>query len=583
MNVSSAKLIDFVRCARFAALDKSFDSTIDIEDEIHNTLFFHRPESEIGFIDEEEGGFLDECWGTDIHSDYRESFLKLVEQALVKHLGRPSASNKRFTYPFRKDIILHQTIDFVYESEEELIAITASLVSDRHLRNLDYRLGRNKVTIFAQNGWYYHVSNEVRDALTQQGHHKLQRVFSHHEMTGRMLYDQVFTQRVLTGNVPKKTRIILALVHSDYVRSQDDEMDIVTFIDVTDLAQLWVGRIETDLYRMINHIELDDSSRVMLVKNACMRGTRFACKYAEYCFSHIPKRNSLFAYFQHHLGFREGPGKARLHDIYELLDEGIVDMMDMPISWLQREKNLMQRYCVENDYFFVNKKKIRAKLSTLVYPVHYLDMEALPAPLPRFVGERPYTPSVFMFSVHTQHEPYGRLRHVDALITSNDDHRKDIIEQLLEAIPEGDGSVVVFYQDDIIERMDEWIRLFPEYASRLDLIKARLFDLLLVVKNDYAFYQALGYTKAEASTYNLYHPDQNGSYDLKAILSAFKKDPFADLEIKDRETCYREYARSLTSKAKDKAIIFPRLRSYAQYVTVSYADILDGLWAVLEK
>ncbi|MFA5290210.1 MAG: hypothetical protein WC351_04135, partial [Candidatus Izemoplasmatales bacterium] len=278
MNVSSAKLIDFVRCARFAALDKSFDSTIDYEDELHNTLFYHWTEREIGFTDEEEGVFLDGYWESDFHTDYRASFLKLVEQALEKHLGRPSATKKRFTYPFQNDIILQQTIDYVYESAEELVSITVSLASDRHFLNLDYRLGRNKVPIFAQNGWYYHLSNELRDALTPQEHHKLQRLFSHHETTGRMLYDQVFTHRILTGNVQKKTRMILALVHNDYVRSQDDEMDIVTFIDVTDLAQLWISRIETDLYRMINHIELDDSSRVMLVKNACMRGTRFACK-----------------------------------------------------------------------------------------------------------------------------------------------------------------------------------------------------------------------------------------------------------------------------------------------------------------
>ncbi|MCK7488464.1 MAG: DUF2779 domain-containing protein [Bacillus subtilis] len=234
------------------------------------------------------------------------------------------------------------------------------------------------------------------------------------------------------------------------------------------------------------------------------------------------------------MGFREGPSKKdAFHETYDLINEGVVDMLDVPISWLSREKNLMQRYCIENNYVFVNKKKIKLMFDTLKYPLYYLDFEANPAMLPKFAGEKPYTQSVFQFSIHI--EPTKEKvaiddpkAHREYLITDKGDQRRALVQALLEAIPEGDSSIIVYNKTFEKNRLLELAQLFPEFRTRLRELEGRLFDLLKVVKNDPRFFLDRGFLKAEAESYNFYHPELSGSYSLKKVLPVFAKDAYAD-------------------------------------------------------
>ena len=79
-------------------------------------------------------------------------------------------------------------------------------------------------------------------------------------------------------------------------------------------------------------------------------------------------------------------------------------MLDVPDSYLNREKNLIQKQVVKTHIPYFNKSKIIDGIKQITYPIYHLDFETFPCPLPRFKGEKPYTQSVFQFSLHVEKE-----------------------------------------------------------------------------------------------------------------------------------------------------------------------------------
>ena len=72
----------------------------------------------------------------------------------------------------------------------------------------------------------------------------------------------------------------------------------------------------------------------------------------------------------------------------------------IPFDMLNREKNKIQKETIISGKPYMNEKKIKDGIKQITYPLYHLDFETFPCPLPRYKGERPYTQSVFQFSLH---------------------------------------------------------------------------------------------------------------------------------------------------------------------------------------
>lgn len=587
MIVTTRVLLNYIRCFRFAALDKN---AIGPEKQAFDKDYYNSP------IDYSLNDFEN---FTEIYSTSQteeQLFWQIFGQASKKIQGLvktriPSINNDlikadlTYKYNFNKDMTLEAKPDFLVDALGERTIFLVHASSGKKLLGPAYTINKRKHSYFSlDKNKVYIFNNETPNQKHSGDYGKhMQKLTSRHEETGRVLYDAAYQSFVLGKCFPKDNlKTVVVMLNQDFImNSQELSAECLSLFDVTHLMETMASTIETDLYRMINHMKLNDDSRCQLVKNECNRNTSFQCPYLEFCFSHIPKHNSVFDYFQQHLGFKEGPFKTDpIHDTYDLVNEGIVDMQDVPISWLQRETNLMQRYCVENDYTFINKQKIKDKLATLVYPLYYLDFEAYPSVLPRFPDEKCYTQSVFQFSVHVQSDEMTKIEameHCEFIMKDELDHREELVIALLEAIPEGKSSVVVYNQTFENNRLQELAMLFPKYAKRLNNLRNRLFDLLKVVKNDYLFYLKKGYSKAEAQTYNFYHPDLCGSYSLKKVLPVLAKDDYSVLSINNGMMAYLQFARTPTVSENEKARIFDDLLKYCGQDTRAMAVILDKI------
>lgn len=180
-------------------------------------------------------------------------------------------------------------------------------------------------------------------------------------------------------------------------------------------------------------------------------------------------------------------GVQSIHDIPE----------DFPLSLPQR------RACtsVQTGEPWYDIEELKTELSTLKYPIYYMDFETINPCVPRFPGMNPYDQLPFQFSVHSRMEPGVKLEHFEFLAKDASDPRCQFVESLCDALGEN-GSIVVYNAGFESQRLAELASWLPEFAERIRKIRGRLWDLLPVVRN------------------RVYHPAFAGSYSLKAVLPA---------------------------------------------------------------
>lgn len=601
MVVTTIDLLNYLRCRRYAALDTLLQARqsagIPPEDKYSalKILFARDPSS--SSLEEEDPENLrqkqqmhHELTGKAVYG------MRMAAEPRIRALFPEMllAKTQKVALPFGEDVVLSVRLDFLGSYSDSLFAFVILPVSDRDLIHSKFNVGKVKIPFFVKNeqGVYSHDRPSASSLSRGNFEERLARMTDRRNDTGRMFYDLAFKDFVLHRSYPDQTvRTFLVLLNADYVLpdspSADPDPSLVSLFETTPFVEKGRETIEVDLYRMLNHIRLNDDSPCPLVKNECQRGGSFECQFADYCFQHVPRDNSVFAYFQQHLGFAEGPSKTDpVHDTYDLVNEGRVGMLDVPISWLQREKNLMQRYCVENDYTFVNKPKIKALLETLRYPLYYLDFEAYPSILPRFRGESPYSQSVFQFSVFVENapgslDPANPSTHREFLVRDGEDHREELVVSLLSAIPPGDTPIVVYNQTFEKNRLLELAALFPRHSARLEELAGRLFDLLHVLKTDFDFYVSRGFSREVADSYNFYDPRMSGSYSLKKVLPVFDGKGYSGMPIGDGMTAYLQYARFPGMERAEREKTARDLLAYCGQDTWSMAVILHGLQNLL--
>jgi hypothetical protein len=179
---------------------------------------------------------------------------------------------------------------------------------------------------------------------------------------------------------------------------------------------------------------------------------------------------------------------------------GIKMILDIPESFGLTPAQRRAYECVRSGRPWFGAE-LRDALSTLKYPLHFMDFETFYPALPRHKGMWPYSHIPFQWSVHTRESPGGELRHHEFLAEDATDPRLRFLETLLEVLG-ATGSIVVYNRPFEAERLNDLARWLPEHAKQIAGVRTRLWDLLPVVRQ------------------NVYHPEFRGSFSIKSALPA---------------------------------------------------------------
>lgn len=205
---------------------------------------------------------------------------------------------------------------------------------------------------------------------------------------------------------------------------------------------------------------------------------------------------------------------------------GMTEVGDIPEDYPLTERQRRIADVVRTGQVFCDPQAARV-LERLGWPRYYLDFETLTCAVPPWVGTRPYQQLPVQWSCHVQWWP-GSTAPSLYVFDGEEEPLRAFAETLIQAVcqpidpariryplefsgpasitwecfPEwaASGSILVYnaaFEQRILRELAEAL---PDLAPELEAIGARIVDLLPIVREYY------------------YHPDQHGSWSLKAVL-----------------------------------------------------------------
>ncbi|HHJ19242.1 MAG TPA: DUF2779 domain-containing protein [Gammaproteobacteria bacterium] len=189
--------------------------------------------------------------------------------------------------------------------------------------------------------------------------------------------------------------------------------------------------------------------------------------------------------------------------VEKLLEEGIVDIRDVPPGRLTNERHVRIREVVLSGEPFLDPEA-RSIVRTLSYPRYYLDFETIAFAVPIWLGTRPYQQLPFQWSCHIETTP-GDIQHREFLDVTGNSPMRHFAESLIEGL--GVSGPVIVYNAAFEKRIIRGLaQMLADLAPALEAIIDRVFDLLPVARNHY------------------YHPAMQGSWSIKSVLPTIAPD-----------------------------------------------------------
>ncbi len=423
------------------------------------------------------------------------------------------------------------------------------------------------------------------------------KLFDKYSDVGKYVYDLAIQRYFIEGeykcshNDSTCIHYYLAVLNHNYVfdgkyvdgvacyDADKDGNELIVFIDLTKVTEDYQVIIRQDEKTLEKYLFNLDAAPCPL-GIYCERKKMKECPYlSTVCGKDIPAKNSSLNYLNNGFGFKNENGETIKG--LELINQGYLNMLDIPESWIKNKKHFIQRDAVAFNKVYIDKEKIKAGLKELKYPIYHLDFETMPCPLPRFRGEKPYMQSPFEFSLHIEEEPGKCDKQKDNYIflakTNTLDEREELVKMLVKYIDGDKGTL--FAQNVAFEkgRIKELAQIFPKYKEKLMKIYDRGFDLMWLVNTKSDFYENLGFDKERSSLPNYYHKDLSGSYSIKKTLPVFSDLSYANLEVKNGTEAIVAYANYNKMTKEEYNLMYQALIDYCQQDTWAMVVILEAL------
>lgn len=618
MAITKTNFINYSRCPRYAALDgikidkKTSSMTYEeyIKEESNDKL-----KEIIGCMYE-----IDETTGEEIDTIDVENpqlatmmkYYKKVEELAaiyVKHNFDGITISSDLTYDqqcfeyIKDDIKYLCYVDVYNENKTNINIIEVKATTSKKYLGLEcgYR-GGDKYSIFHKINNIYYLKDEIDYPLEaemkiEDYNKKKMNLFDRYKDTGKYVYDLAVQRFIIEGyyNSIGKTdlniKYYLAVLNHEYIfngeyvngepnyKKDSNGNEIVTLFDLTKVTAEYQDQIRIDSNKIERYIFEDNCDKTNLGQ-WCEYKKQTQCKYfKKICGKDIPYKNSSLNYMNNGFGFKDEEGNR--HKGLDLINEGYINMLDVPEEWIVNTNHFIQRDALKNNREYIDKEKIKISIDQLSYPIYHLDFETFPCPLPRYKGEWCYIQSPFEFSLHIERSPGVCDKDKDNyvfLAANHEDIREGMIKDMIRLMDFSNGGTL-FAQNVTFEkgRIKELANFFPQYKDKLMTMYNNAYDLLYIVNNRKDLYLSLGYSEEDAKKVNYYHKDLSGSYSIKKTLPVFSDLTYANLEVKNGTEALIEYANYpyMTKEQFDRT--YEALRVYCKQDTWAMVEILNKL------
>lgn len=260
---------------------------------------------------------------------------------------------------------------------------------------------------------------------------------------------------------------------------------------------------------------------------------------------------------------RRNVGRLSTLERSQIAQRGWADVRDLPDDFLADPRTQDIARAIRTGHPWI-APGLKASLRSLPYPRFYFDFETINPAVPIWAGTRPYQQVPFQWSCHVERAD-GRLEHHEFLDVSGTDPRPECARQLTELMACLGGCVLVYFQPFEEARLRELARDLPHLATGIQRVIAKLRDLLPIVQANY------------------YHPDQQGSYSIKAVLPTVVPElDYATLEeVRDGGGAQRAYLELIDARTDEarRVSLGANLRAYCERDTQAMVELVRRLSA----
>jgi hypothetical protein len=363
------------------------------------------------------------------------------------------------------------------------------------------------------------------DVLKRNGRsgHRLIEVKSATEMKPHYSYDIAIQRHVITGADVEIKQASLMHLNREYV-FDGKEYDVSQLFVIAELkpkdsvSEVEISDRLKEQFRILNRNKAPD------IKPGKHCTHPVLCEFYDHCNPELPGDHVS------HLP------RMAANKVAELAATGITLIKQIQDTFPLSERQRRAVDCVKSGKPFVSPE-LADELDDLKYPLCFMDFETVFPALPRFAKMGPYDHLPFQWSVHRREKPGDPLNHHEFL-AENDN-------QSFES-----------------SRLSDLARWMPAYESDIKKIKAKIWDLLVVVRR------------------NVYHPAFAGSFSLKFVLPAFVPEmTYKTLEVAEGTAAGLAWARLIqpATPLVEKYRLKKALLEYCKQDTLALAKLLGVL------
>jgi hypothetical protein len=284
----------------------------------------------------------------------------------------------------------------------------------------------------------------------------------------------------------KIRKCFLTFINNQYVKSGEIEPEkLFSTQDITNDVNSAADGIQERIKAMFDIIASPTCPDVAIGSHC---SEPYPCPITS-CWESLPEHN-IFELYR---------GGKKCSELYE---QGIATIKDIPTGYKLSGPQQIQKECVMSGNPHIDKGAIKYFLSTLEYPLYYLDFETINPAIPIYDGTRPFQKIPFQFSLHIEEKPNSIPLHFSFLADGQGDPRPELLSQLKAKVKDS-GNTVTYNQSFEKGVLQELAQSFPDYTRWVNDVCGSLVDLYAPFRN-----------------FDYYHPAQNGSASIKDVLPA---------------------------------------------------------------
>lgn len=340
----------------------------------------------------------------------------------------------------------------------------------------------------------------------------------------------------------KIEKCFLMHINNEYVRDGEiDTASLFTKVDVTEKVNEAMERIRERIEEMFSIINSQKYPDIPIGPHC---SEPYDCPVMEKCWALVPQ-HSVFDLYR-------GTKKA-----FELFQSGVVRMADIGGDVKLTDIQKIQLQCVREQKPHIEKKKLQKFLEGLHYPLHYFDFETFGAAVPLFDGTWPYQQIPFQFSLHI--DDGSTLQHYSFIASDASDPREALVEHMKKVMRDS-GSIVVYNQSFEKRILGDLAQSSPQNKEWIESLPFRFVDLLEPFRE-----------------FSYYHPNQNGSASIKAVLPVLTDKKYSTLKIANGETASIRFLQAIYGGNGDAQKVRADLEKYCAQDTEGMKLIVERL------